>query len=336
MIGVLSLLGVLAIFSLFNFKAPHGAKAMGAMADAAVASFLVEAILTAVFKNLFPVDFMNAIGQYGGQLSGVAACIAVTLALGVKPVYAVMVGLSMMPFGILPGFMAGYLGAFVILWIQDHVPEGVDLIATIFIGTATCYAIASLIAPVVDVLLLQVGSILTSAQAANPIVMGMILGGVLVVTSTAPLSSMAITAMLGLKGVPMAIGALAIFGSGFMNYTLFRRLKLCSPRECLSAGIEALTQAHVVSANPIVIYSTNFVGGAISGVIIALSGLVNNTPGTAAVIPGFLSMFAHNESGRILPVAAVCVAINILVGWLGSLVFKNYKVVTAEDLRAQR
>ena len=37
---------------------------------------------------------------------------------------------------------------------------------------------------------------------------------------------MALTAMLGLTGLPMAIGALAVFGSSFMNYVLFDRLKL--------------------------------------------------------------------------------------------------------------
>lgn len=40
-IGTSLLILVLAIFTLFNYKAPYGTKAMGALASAACASFLV-------------------------------------------------------------------------------------------------------------------------------------------------------------------------------------------------------------------------------------------------------------------------------------------------------
>ena len=39
--------------------------------------------------------------------------------------------------------------------------------------------------------------------------MGIVLGGIITVVGTAPLSSMALTALLGLTGIPMAIGAMA-------------------------------------------------------------------------------------------------------------------------------
>ena len=42
--GVGLLLVTLAVFSLFSLKMPKGSLAMGGMADAAVATFLVEAI----------------------------------------------------------------------------------------------------------------------------------------------------------------------------------------------------------------------------------------------------------------------------------------------------
>ena len=54
--------------------------------------------------------------------------------------------------------------------------------------------------------------------------MGIILGGVITVVATAPLSSMALTAMMGLTGVPMAIGALSVMGSSFMNGVFFHRM----------------------------------------------------------------------------------------------------------------
>ncbi len=43
LIGAGLLLIVLGLFTLFSYKAPHGMKAMGALAGAACASFLVEA-----------------------------------------------------------------------------------------------------------------------------------------------------------------------------------------------------------------------------------------------------------------------------------------------------
>ena len=51
-IGTSLLILVLAIFSLFNYKAPHGAKAMGALASAACASFLVEAFQDSFFGKV--------------------------------------------------------------------------------------------------------------------------------------------------------------------------------------------------------------------------------------------------------------------------------------------
>ena len=43
LIGTLFLILVLIIFTLFTYKAPNGMRAMGALANAAIATFLVEA-----------------------------------------------------------------------------------------------------------------------------------------------------------------------------------------------------------------------------------------------------------------------------------------------------
>ena len=42
LIGTLFLILVLIIFTLFTYKAPNGMRAMGALANAAIATFLVE------------------------------------------------------------------------------------------------------------------------------------------------------------------------------------------------------------------------------------------------------------------------------------------------------
>ncbi|AKZ51505.1 PTS sugar transporter subunit IIC [Streptococcus pyogenes] len=334
-IGTSLLILVLAIFSLFNYKAPHGAKAMGALASAACASFLVEAFQDSFFGKVLGFQFLSEVGGANGSLSGVAAAILVAIAIGVSPGYAVLIGLSVSGTGIIPGFVAGYVVSFLIKWMEKNIPGGLDLISIIIVGAPLTRFLAQLITPVINSTLLTIGDILTSSANSNPIIMGMILGGTIVVVATAPLSSMALTAMLGLTGIPMAIGALSVFGSSFMNGVLFYRLKLGERKDNIAFAIEPLTQADVTSANPIPIYMTNFVGGAACGVLIALMKLVNDTPGTATPIAGFAVMFAYNPVAKVLITALGCIIISLIVGYIGGSVFKNYRLVTKQELQAR-
>ena len=122
--GTALLLVVLALFTLFSYKAPHGSKAMGGLADAAVASFLVEAFHSSFFGDVLGIKFLGALGACNGSLGGVAAATLVPLALGVSPVYAVMVGLACLNFKILPGFFVGYIMSFIIKKLEEKVPAG--------------------------------------------------------------------------------------------------------------------------------------------------------------------------------------------------------------------
>ena len=333
-IGTGLLLLVLALFSLFNYKAPHGTKAMGALAAAAYASFLVEAFQDSFFGQVLGFKFLSEVGAANGSMGGVAAAILVAIAVGVTPGYAVLIGLSVTSFGILPGFIAGYLMSFVVKWMERKIPGGLDLISIIVFAAPMTRLIAKVISPIVDKTLLTIGEILTSTAQSSPIIMGIILGGTIVVVATALLSSMALTAMLGLTGIPMAIGALSVFGSSFMNGVLFYKLKLGERKDNIAFAIEPLTQADVTSANPIPIYVTNFFGGAACGVLIALMRLVNDTPGTATPIAGFAVMFAYNPMVKVLITAVGCIILSLLAGYLGGVVFKNFKVITKQELQA--
>lgn len=327
------LLLVLALFTLFSYKAPNGMKAMGALANAACASFLVEAFHFAFFGEVLKIEFLQGVGAANGGLGGVAAGILVPLALGVSPVYAVLAGLACSGFGILPGFIAGYLISYVIKFLEKRVPVGLDLIAIILIAAPISRLIATVMTPVVNETLLKIGDVLLSSANSNPLVMGIILGGILTVVATAPLSSMALTAMLGLTGTPMAIGALAVFGSSFMNYVFFSKMKFGSKKDTIAVAIEPLTQADIISANPIPVYVTNFIGGALSGIIVALMGLVNMTPGTATPIAGFAVMFAYNPPVKVLIAASGCILVSVLGGFIGYYIFKNFKIHTADEIR---
>ena len=333
LIGTGLLLAVLTLFTLFSYKAPQGMKAMGGLANAACASFLVEAFHFSFFGEVLGIKFLENVGAANGSLGGVAAATLVPLALGVSPVYAVMIGLTCLNFKILPGFIAGYLVSFVVKYLEKKVPAGLDLIVIIMVGAPLAYFIGDVTSPVVNGVLGTIGTVLTEASSASPILMGIILGGLITVVATAPLSSMALTAMIGLTGVPMAIGALAVFGSTFMNYIFFKKMKFGSEKDNIAVAIEPLTQADLISANPIPVYVTNFIGGAMSGVIIALMGLINNSPGTATPIAGLAVMFAYNPATKVVIAAVGCALVSILAGFIGYAIFKNYKITTADKIR---
>lgn len=331
--GTVLLLIVLAGFSLFSLKAPKGMKAMGALAGAATASFLVEAFQYYVGGDLLGFTFLKDVGAAAGSMGGVAAAALVPIALGVNPTYAILVGVSVAGYGILPGFLAGYVLSFIVPQIEKRVPQGLDLIVTICFAAPLSRAIAMYSSPLVNSTLLNIGGILESASHASPVLMGIILGGIITVVATAPLSSMALTAMLGLTGTPMAIGALSVMGSSFMNGVFFHRMGFGDKKTTIAVAIEPLTQADIISANPIPVYVTNFIGGALAGTIVALYGLVNQATGTATPIAGLMVMYGFNNPLVVTKVALMCAAAGIFAGWLGSIIFKNYKIKTVYDIR---
>ena len=332
LMGTALLLVVLALFTLFSYKAPQGMKAMGGLANAACASFLVEAFHLSFFGDVLGIEFLQNVGNANGSLGGVAAATLVPLALGVSPVYAVLVGLTCLNFKILPGFIAGYIASFVIKFLEEKVPAGLDLIVIILVAAPLTYFIGDVTSPVVNGVLNTVGTVLIEASTASPIIMGIILGGLITVVATAPLSSMALTSIIGLTGVPMGIGALAVFGSAFMNYVFFEKMKLGTKKDSIAVAIEPLTQADLISANPIPVYVTNFIGGGLSGIIVAMMGITVSTPGLATQIAGFAVSVAENGMKGLIA-AIACAVVSIIAGYIGYFMFKNYKITTAADVR---
>lgn len=333
LIGVIFLGIVLCLFTLFTSKAPNGGKAMGALANAAIASFLVEAFHKYVGGDLIGIPFLGDLGEVAGGLGGVAAAGLVALAMGVSPVYAFVIAVACGNMDLLPGFIAAYIASFGMKWMEEKLPDGLDLIAAIIIIAPITRLIAIGTTPLVDASLLQIGNIIKESTTSSPILMGIVLGGIITVVATAPLSSMALTALLGLTGTPMAIGALAVFGSSFMNFVLFKRMKFGDRKTTISVAIEPLSQADIVTANPVPVYITNSMGGAISGVIIAMFGLVNDATGTATPIAGLMVMFGFNNALTVITVAVMCAVSSAICGYLGSLIFKNYPIITKDELQ---
>src|SRR5699024_4662892 len=94
-----------------------------------------------------------------------------------------------------------------------------------------------------------------------------------------------------------------------------------------------LSKADLITANPIPMYVTNFVGGAASGMIIASSGMINDAPGTAAPVPGLLVMFGYNPATQVVMYAVICAIVSLVVAMIGSYVFRNIKIYNSEVLK---
>lgn len=325
LLGMGLLLLTLAGFSLFSMKAPKGSQAMSGLANAAVATFLVEAIHKYISGNLIGIDFLGEVGSMSGSMGGVAAAILVPIGMGANPIFAVVAGVAVGGYGILPGFVAGYLVGFLSPLIEKYLPAGLDVI----LGALMLAPIARLVAfaadPVVNSAMGYIGTMITAATEQSPLLMGFLLGGIIKMICTSPLSSMALTAMLGLTGLPMGIAAIACFGGSFTNGLIFARLHLGDRSNIIAVMLEPLTQAPIITRNPIPIYGSNFFGGGLAGIAAAMLGIVNNAPGTASPIPGLLAPFAFNDPQTVVLALVLAALGGSLAGFLGSIVFKRFK-----------
>ena len=319
--GIGMLLLILGAFSVFSLKFPKGDRAMKGLADAAVATFLVEAILRYICGDFLGLAFLGEVGVVSGHMGAAASCALVALSMGLEPVYALAASAAVAGYGILPGFLAAYILSLLLGQIVRRLPAGLDVILGALLAAVVSRWIAGVSEPVVDGIIGLVGQSISAATAQSPLVMGLILGGLIKMVCTSPLSSMALTAMLGLTGLPMGIAAIACFGGSFTNGLIFHRLKLGDRGRVVAVMLEPLTQADIVTKNPIPVYGSNFVGGALSGAGAALLGIVNNAPGTASPIPGMLAPFAFNPPQRVFVALVLAAAGGTAAGILGAAVF---------------
>ena len=326
--GVGLLLLTLAVFSVFSMKAPKGSAAMSGMANAAIASFLVEAVHKYILGDVLALEFFQVLGSTSGSLGGVAAAITVPLAMGVNPVLAVVAGLAVGGYGILPGFIAGYVISLIVPTLEKKLPEGLDVILCALLTAPLARFIAIFVNPGVNMVLAEIGGAISAAAEQSPLVMGFLLGGIMKMICTSPLSSMALTAMLGLTGLPMGIAAVACVGGSFTNGLIFHKLKLGNRGNVIAVMLEPLTQADIITANPIPIFCSNFLGGGLAGISAAVFGIVNNAPGTASPIPGLLAPFAFNDPMKVVLAMVFAILGGCVAGLLGGWVFQKRESTT--------
>lgn len=321
--GVGLLLLTLAGFSLFSMKAPKGSEAMSGMANAAIASFLIEAVHKYITGDLLNLEFFQTLGSTSGSLGGVAAAISVPLAMGANPVLAVVAGVAVGGYGILPGFIAGYAVGLIAPVLERKLPEGLNIIAGALMIAPLARIITILVDPAVNATLVKIGGTISAAADQSPIVMGFLLGGIMKMICTSPLSSMALTAMLGLNGLAMGIAAIACVGGSFTNGIIFHRMGFGDRSNVIAVMLEPLTQANIITKHPIPIYGSNFFGGGLAGIAAAAFGIINNAPGTASPIPGLLAPFAFNSPLNVIGALVFAIAGGCVAGLVGSVVFKK-------------
>lgn len=321
--GMLLLIGTLVLFSVFNFKMPKGKKAMEALAGTAIATFLVEAIHNYVLGDIFNLNFFSDVGMSSGSMGGVIAGILVPIKLGINPVYAVIIGASMVDISIIPGFIAGYTVSMIIPKLEDKFPKGTELIIGALIFPVLSRFIAIISTPLVDNTLISIGDTILMASQQSPIIMGFLLGGMIKMICTSPLSSMALTAMLGLQGIAMGIASIASFGGAFTNGMVFKKLKLGDNGKVMAVMLEPLTQVDIITRYPLQIYFSNFIGGGLAGLSAVFFNIVSFAPGTASPIPGMIAPFAFNPWQNVVLSLIFAALGGILAGSFGSFVFSR-------------
>ena len=316
--GILMLVLVLCGMSLFSFKAPRGKKSLSALSGAACATFLPEAFLRYAVGGVFHLDYVSQIGETMGSLGGLAAGALVPLAFGISPVFSIILGLSLIKVSLLPAFITAYLLSFVVEQMQKRIPVAASLVA-------------GFIQPVVLGVLEVIGGTILSAVDGNPYVMGAILGAIIPIVGMTPLSSMVLTALIGLTGVPMAVGALTCYGSSIVNAALFKKLKLGTASTPLAVAIEPLTQVDIISSNPIPIYATNLFSGMVSGIVVTFFGLKVPVTGMATPWAGLLVTLGNNAIQTTLLAVAIITVVSLMFGFLGALVFKRYRIEAVDN-----
>lgn len=323
--GIGLLLFTLTLFSVFSLKAPKGEQAMSGLAGAAVATFLVEAIHKYNFGDFLGIEFLGQVGHSAGSIGGIASATLAGIYMGVNPIYAMAAGAAVSGFGILPGFIAGYLVSLVAPKLEEKLPEGIDVIFGALLIAPAARLIAAGVNPIVDTTLVSIGNMISIATNQSPYIMGFLLGGLMKMICTSPLSAMALTAMLGLTGLPMGIAAIACFGGAFSDGMVFKRLNIGERGNVIGVMLEPLTQADKVTANALVLYSSNFFGGGLAGIVAAYFKIINNAPGTASPIPGMLAPFGFNNPINVIMALLIGAFCGMTSGYIGSEVFKRMK-----------
>lgn len=198
--------------------------ALGYMALGLFASLLIGTILNTIGQQ-FNLSFLTeTVWPIANSMTGPAIGVAVAYALSAPP----LVLFSSTITGAAGSALGGPAGAFVAALIGAEIGKlvsketKVDIIVTTGVTTLSGVFVGSVIGPFIGGLMTTTGEFIMFATELAPFFMGVIISMVVGVTLTLPLSSAALSLMLGLEGI--AAGAATagccaqMIGFAFMSY----------------------------------------------------------------------------------------------------------------------
>lgn len=185
-------------------------ESMGAMAKALFATLLVGTILKTLGEELDIPFLKDTVWKIASQSTG--AAIALSVAYSLMAPQLVMFSATVVGFAAYP--LGGPLGAFIASVIATEIGKLIsgetqmDIVITPSITVLAGIAISELIAPSIQSIMSNIGSIIIQSTEIHPLAMSIIVAVVVGMVLTLPISSAALCVMLELEG--LAAGAATI------------------------------------------------------------------------------------------------------------------------------
>ncbi len=110
---------VLVIFTLFTYKAPNGMRAMGALANAAIATFLVEAFNKYVGGEVFGIKFLEELRRRCGRSRWCRCRWINSIQLSVCHQYMHQLCSRVRWYGFITRFLCGYMIGYVMKYTRN-------------------------------------------------------------------------------------------------------------------------------------------------------------------------------------------------------------------------
>ena len=198
--------------------------ALGSMAQGLFASLLIGTILNTIGQQ-FNIPFLSeTVWPIANSMTGSAIGVAVAYALGAPP----LVLFSSTITGAAGNALGGPAGAFVAALIGTEFGKLVsketklDIIVTTGTTILSGVWVGSIIGPIIGALMNAMGDVVMYATELAPFAMGIIVSVIVGVVLTLPLSSAALSMMLGLEGIAagaaMAGCCAHMIGFAFMSF----------------------------------------------------------------------------------------------------------------------
>lgn len=177
--------------------------ALGSMAQGLFASLLIGTILNTIGQQLNIPFLSETVWPIANSMTGSAIGVAVAYALGAPP----LVLFSSTITGAAGNALGGPAGAFIAALVGVEFGKLVsketklDIIVTTGVTILTGVIVGSFIGPVIGGVMTATGEVVMYATELAPFVMGVVVSVIVGIVLTLPLSSAALSMMLGLEGI---------------------------------------------------------------------------------------------------------------------------------------